>query len=157
MTPREESRTLKRLKIIAKINEVFGQNKIPYMVVGGFARDAHEGKITRHHKDIDILIPEEYKDLVLQLSPQFGYPEGKLEEFREYKLHGGSKYHIDILYFWKVNDGYLTQNNYHIPSSPLPRSFFKSEAKTLNFCDTQFMFLVAPMLLIEYFEKYRDP
>lgn len=152
MTSEEETKTLERLKIITKVHEILIKNDIPYMVVGGFAQDAHQGKITRHHKDIDILIPKEYKDSVQQLSPQFGYP--KLEEYGGYKLHGGTKHHIDVLYFWKVNDGYLTKNFNHAPTNTFPKSFLKREEKSLNFCDTRFSYFVAPLSLIEYFKNH---
>src|SRR5947209_845856 len=124
-------RTAFQLNLVAEINRLLSEARIPHWLFGGWSVDFHAGAVTREHEDVEFLIWERDGARAGELMNAAGYEHvdhPHPEEALIWRKHG----QIVELYLLAVNEqgGVVGQGRWE--NWPLPENALGSEIRMVE-------------------------
>lgn len=124
---------LGRLTDLYKICEILDSLNLPFLVVGGIAYDAKQGRLTRHHTDLDLAVlvnnpPEKLRHLLQSAGFRLR------QHGTNWRLNKSNTW-ADIFFWQEIDDTTIEKLNGDTLVR-MPRSFFTPE--TASLCGYEF-------------------
>jgi hypothetical protein len=94
-----------QLGVLARLHELFQQQRIDYWVFGGWAVDLHAGRVTRLHADIDMAVWMDDFDRIDELLGQADWrhaPQANEDGYTRY-VHEAAQ--LDLAFLSRGDDG----------------------------------------------------